>query len=60
MAVCDFKFNAWAKYDNSGVDDALPGVVADYLEVKRFVAYGENDLEDAGGGGGDGGGEYQR
>ncbi len=43
-AIADFKFNAWAKYDNNGLDDALPGVVADYLECERFVAYGENDL----------------
>ena len=60
LALVDFKFNAWAKYDNSALDDALPGVVADYLGVRRFVAYGENDLEDTGDGGSDGGGEYQR
>jgi agmatine deiminase len=42
-ALCDFKFNAWAKYDNNALDDALPGVVADYLEMERFVAFGEND-----------------
>ena len=43
LALVDFKFNAWAKYDNSALDDALPTVVADYLEVRRFVAFGENN-----------------
>jgi agmatine deiminase len=43
ISLCDFKFNAWAKYDNNALDDQLPGVVADYLEAPRFVAFGEND-----------------
>jgi agmatine deiminase len=46
LALVDFKFNAWAKYDNSALDDALPAAVADYLELPnpgRFIAYGEND-----------------
>src|SRR5271154_5091752 len=34
QALCDFKFNAWAKYDNNALDDKLPGVVADYLELQ--------------------------
>ena len=42
-ALNDFKFNAWAKYDNNALDDQLPTVVADYLEMQRFTAYGEND-----------------
>jgi agmatine deiminase len=42
-ALADFKFNAWAKYDNNALDDALPTAVADYLELPRFTAYGEND-----------------
>jgi len=42
-AVVDFKFNAWAKYDNSALDDQLPLVAADELEMRRFMAYGEND-----------------
>jgi agmatine deiminase len=41
--MADFKFNAWAKYDNSALDDQLPSVAADYLEVPRFTAYAEND-----------------
>jgi agmatine deiminase len=48
-ALVDFKFNAWAKYDNNALDDALPVVAADYLQMKQFAAYGENDA-----------GEYQR
>lgn len=43
LSLCDFKFNAWAKYDNNALDDQLPGMVADYLEVPRFLAFGEND-----------------
>jgi agmatine deiminase len=43
LALVDFKFNAWAKYDNNALDDQLPTAVADYLETPRFVAYGEND-----------------
>ena len=42
-ALFDFKFNAWAKYDNNALDDALPTAVADYVDTQRFVAYGEND-----------------
>src|ERR1700744_64545 len=42
-ALNDFKFNAWAKYDNNVLDDQLPTVVADYLKMQRFTAYGEND-----------------
>jgi agmatine deiminase len=42
-ALIDFKFNAWAKYDNNALDDQLPSAVADYLELPRFTAYGEND-----------------
>jgi len=43
LAAVDFKFNAWAKYDNSKNDDQLPGIVADHLGVPRFVAFGENN-----------------
>jgi agmatine deiminase len=56
IALVDFKFNAWAKYDNSALDDALPSFVADVLQMPRFVAFGENDAR----GGGGGGGEQQR
>ncbi|MCL2646637.1 MAG: agmatine deiminase family protein [Phycisphaerales bacterium] len=49
LAVADFKFNAWAKYDNSSLDDQLPTVIADQLRLPHFVVFGENDA-----------GEYQR
>lgn len=37
LGVCDFKFNAWAKYDNWHADDRLPAFVARALGVPRFV-----------------------
>jgi len=43
MALVDFKFNGWAKYDNSSLDDALPAAVAKLLKLARFEAYGAND-----------------
>ncbi|HUO06754.1 MAG TPA: agmatine deiminase family protein [Phycisphaerae bacterium] len=43
LSLADFKFNAWAKYDNNALDDALPSAVADYLDLPRFTAYGENN-----------------
>ena len=43
LALVDFKFNAWARYDDSARDDALPGAVARILGVPRFTAFGEND-----------------
>jgi len=42
-AVVDFKFNAWAKYDDSGRDDLVPEYMAGAMKVRRFAAYGEND-----------------
>jgi agmatine deiminase len=39
-ALLDFKFNAWARYDNWARDDALPGAVARILGVPRFEAWG--------------------
>jgi agmatine deiminase len=45
-ALVDFKFNAWAKYDNNALDDALPTAVADELDLPRFTAYGENDNQE--------------
>jgi agmatine deiminase len=44
LALVDFKFNAWAKYDNSLQDDQLPASVAKLLKVPQFVAYAKNDL----------------
>jgi agmatine deiminase len=49
LAVTDWKFNAWAKYDDSAFDDALPCVVAGMLWMKSFRVMGLNDR-----------GEYQR
>jgi len=47
--VVDFKFNAWAKYDNNANDDRVPETMAEVTGCKRFVAYAANDA-----------GEYQR
>ena len=44
VALVDFKFNAWAKYDNSLQDDQIPAFVAKRLGLPQFVAYGKNDL----------------
>jgi len=44
LALVDFKFNAWAKYDDAARDDALPQAVAGMLRVPRFTAYGGNNL----------------
>ncbi|WP_238326002.1 agmatine deiminase family protein [Bryobacter aggregatus] len=35
VEATDWSFNAWAKYDNYAHDDALPGVAAWMLNVKR-------------------------
>ena len=49
LAILDWRFNAWAKYDNSRLDDRLPEVVARKLNVDRWTPLGLNRL-----------GEYQR
>jgi agmatine deiminase len=36
VAVTDWRFNAWAKYDNWQRDDALPGLIADALRMRRW------------------------
>jgi len=33
LAITDWRFNAWAKYDDWQLDDALPGRIAGLLEV---------------------------
>ncbi len=43
LALVDFKFNAWAKYDDSARDDALPAAAAKILDVPRFTALGANN-----------------
>jgi agmatine deiminase len=35
-AALDFRFNAWAKYDNWQFDDALAGRMCDYLGLPRW------------------------
>ncbi|HEY0786726.1 MAG TPA: agmatine deiminase family protein [Acidobacteriaceae bacterium] len=37
VAVTNWKFNAWAKYDNWQLDDALPEQVASLLEVPAWT-----------------------
>ncbi len=45
VAAVDFKFNAWAKYDNHQDDDRVPKRVADALKMKRWKAEVERDGE---------------
>ncbi|MFM7151473.1 MAG: agmatine/peptidylarginine deiminase [Gemmataceae bacterium] len=35
-AALDWKFNAWAKYDNWEADDALPEQIAEFLQLPRW------------------------
>lgn len=37
LAVTNWKFNAWAKYENWQLDDALPGRVAKLLDVSEWT-----------------------
>lgn len=41
VALLDWKFNAWAKYDNHLHDDRIPSKVADKLALKRWEPYFE-------------------
>ena len=36
--VIDFKFNAWAKYDDYKLDDKIPQFISNRLKLKRFTA----------------------
>ncbi len=36
LAITNWKFNAWAKYADWGLDNALPGRVAELLQVPSF------------------------
>jgi agmatine deiminase len=36
VAVTDWKFNGWAKYDNYAQDNAAPAAIADRLKLRRF------------------------
>jgi agmatine deiminase len=38
VVVLDFKFNAWAKYDDHKLDDKIPFFVSEKLKLKRVVA----------------------
>lgn len=43
LAILDWRFNAWAKYDNSTRDDKLPEAVANYLEMDRWTPMAHPD-----------------
>ncbi len=43
LAICDFKFNAWARYPNAMNDDCLPGVIARRLRLHAWQPMGRND-----------------
>ena len=36
--VIDFKFNAWAKYDDYKLDDKIPSFISEKLKLRRVVA----------------------
>jgi agmatine deiminase len=36
VAITDWKFNGWAKYDDYAADDATPPLIADRLQMRRF------------------------
>ena len=38
VAAIDFKFNAWAKYDDYKLDDKIPSFISDKLNLKKIVA----------------------
>ena len=38
VAITDWKFNGWAKYDNFAADDAAPAFVARALKMRRFAS----------------------
>ncbi len=40
--VVQFKFNAWAKYDNYKLDSKIPKMISDKLKLKRVVAEHNN------------------
>ena len=38
LIAIDFKFNAWAKYDDYKLDDKVPSFISNKLNIKRIVA----------------------
>lgn len=38
IVALDFKFNAWAKYDDYKLDDKIPSFISQKLNLKRIVA----------------------
>jgi len=38
IVALDFKFNAWAKYDDYKLDDKIPSFISEKLKLKRIVA----------------------
>ena len=39
LGITNWKFNAWAKYDNWQLDDALPGRAAELLDVAEWTPH---------------------
>jgi agmatine deiminase len=46
VALTNWRFNAWAKYDDCKHDDKLPSIVADRLKVERYEVFGLNDADE--------------
>ncbi|MDH3268560.1 MAG: agmatine deiminase family protein [Ignavibacteria bacterium] len=38
IVALDFKFNAWAKYDDNKLDNKIPSFISEKLNLKRIVA----------------------
>ena len=38
VVAIDFKFNAWAKYDDYKIDDKIPSFISNKLNIKKVVA----------------------
>ena len=38
IVAVDFKFNAWAKYDNYKLDDKIPQFISEKLKLKKVIA----------------------
>ena len=43
VAVVDWRFNGWAKYDNWSQDNRLPGRIAAVRGLRRFTPHGRDD-----------------
>lgn len=38
IVALDFKFNAWAKYDDCNLDDKIPSFISEKLNLRRVIA----------------------